>query len=128
MDEFGRTDIFYCIVDGDETKFQQDLVETENVNVSDKNGMTLLHFCSEYNRKSMAKRLIDKGAELNLTDKNGNSPLWKAVFNARGDYELVKILIDSGANPNSKNNADKSPLDFAKTIKDDQLIKLLQNG
>ena len=50
------------------------------------------------------------------------------MLNARGGYELVKILIDSGAKPNLKNNFDKNPLDFAKTIKDDQLIKLLQNG
>ena len=55
MDEFGRTDMFYYIIDGDETPFQLGLVETENVNVSDKNRMTLLHFCSEYNRISMAK-------------------------------------------------------------------------
>jgi ankyrin repeat protein len=127
MDELGRTDIFYSIVDGDETKFQQYLIETEDVNVSDKNEMTLLHFCSEYNRISMAKSLIEKGAELNLMDSHGNSPLWKAVFNARGNYELVQVLVDAGANTNSKNNADKSPLDFAKTIKDDQLIELLQN-
>ena len=50
------------------------------------------------------------------------------MFNARGDYELVKILIDSGAKPNLKNNAGKSPLDFAKTINNDQLTRLLQNG
>lgn len=127
-DEFGRTDIFYSVVNGDESQFLKLLATTDDINTKDKNEMTLLHFCAEYSRVSMAKSLIKRGIDLGAKDIYGNTPLWKAVFNSRGRYELAQLLIDHGANPNSANKAGKSPLDFATTIQDKELTKILTNG
>lgn len=53
--------------------------------------------------------------------------LWYAVFNANNDYRLVKLLVRYGADALSKNNAIRSPLDFAKQIKDTEMINILAN-
>ncbi len=125
MDEFGRTKIFYTIVDGDEAGFQAELSSVENINLQDNNGMTLLHFAAEYSQTFMARQLIDRGIDLEIKDKYGNTALWKAVFNARGNYELVRLLAEHGADVDSLNNAGRSPLIMAETMGDEEMVSIL---
>ena len=117
--------------------FQDDLSSPEflakvkamkNINKKFQKGMNLLHFACEYNAISLAKQLID--LKINIEEKNiyGNTPLWTAVFNARENYNLIDLLLLHKANPNSINDAKKTPLDFAVTIGDQILIKKLKNS
>lgn len=87
--------------------------------------MSLLHFCGEYTRVNFAEKLIEKRINVELKDKYGNSALCKAIFNYKGKYELVKLLIENGAIANSKNNEYKSPLELAILLGDEKLISLL---
>jgi len=48
------------------------------------------------------------------------------VHNGRGKYDMVKLLIKNGANPNSLNNEEISPLMFAETIGDKKMIEILR--
>ncbi|MGR3856643.1 ankyrin repeat domain-containing protein [Chryseobacterium indologenes] len=97
-----------------------------DINHSDQNGKTPLHFSAAHNDFESTKLLLaNELIEINKNDKYGNNPLWVAVFNARGYYDIVKLLKDFGADPNSKNNNNKSPLDFAKQIGDDEMIEIL---
>lgn len=43
-------------------------------------------------------KLIEKGGDVNALDRGGRSLLMQAV--AQGNKELVKILLDNGADPN----------------------------
>lgn len=52
---------------------------------------------AQHNAFELLKLLKDKGADLNCTDKNGNTPLALAVFNDRS--ELASQLFDLIANP-----------------------------
>ena len=45
-------------------------------------------------RQEMVRDMIDAGADVNLCDKCGNSPLHEAV--ERGNLRMVRILLDSG--------------------------------
>ena len=45
-----------------------------------------------------ALKLIDLKVDLNELDTDGHTPLHWAVF--RGDIDLVKLLLEAGANPN----------------------------
>ncbi|WP_426480166.1 ankyrin repeat domain-containing protein [Chryseobacterium sp. R2ACT005] len=97
-----------------------------DINHSDQNGKTPLHFSAAHSDFESTKLLLgNKLIEINKNDKYGNNPLWVAAFNARGYYDIVKLLKEFGADPNSKNNNNKSPLDFAKQIGDDEMIKIL---
>ncbi|MEM8887212.1 MAG: ankyrin repeat domain-containing protein [Bacteroidota bacterium] len=125
MDEFGRSDIFYTIVDNDYESFLRELSRLKNINIVDINACSLLHFCSEYSRLNFAERLLERKIDLELKDKHGNTALWTATFNARGNYELLQLLLEHEANPHSKNKVNRSPLDFAIIKGDERLMGLL---
>ena len=48
------------------------------------------------------KALLDKGADVNVKDNSGSTPLIYAARNGR--TEVLKALIDKGADVNLKNN------------------------
>ncbi len=96
-----------------------------NLNHQDKKGLTALHYIAEYGFLELAKILVEKGADINIKDSYGNNALWIATFNARGKYEMVSLFVKNGGDPFNKNNNNKSALDFAKQIGDDELIDIL---
>ncbi|MCH9693470.1 MAG: ankyrin repeat domain-containing protein [Gammaproteobacteria bacterium] len=91
----------------------------------DRDGCTALHFAVQEKHAEIIEMLLDGGADVGLTDSHGNAPLWRAVFDARGNYEFVRLLLRHGANPHAKNESDRSPMDFAQTIEDVELVALL---
>lgn len=98
-----------------------------NLDQKDVSGQTSLHHAALHNSYELAEKIIEYGGNLSIADSYGNEPLWTAVFNARGKYDIVKLYLKNGANPNHKNNSDRSPFDFAIQIKDPELIELLEN-
>ncbi|KKL06495.1 hypothetical protein LCGC14_2595480, partial [marine sediment metagenome] len=56
--------------------------------------------------------LIERGADMNVKDSNGTTPLQMAVYNGRA--EAVKLLIERGADINAKNNKGETALDIAR--------------
>lgn len=105
--------------------FLQKVRELKDVNKKYQKGLNLLHFTCEYNQIQLAKELLER--RINIEEKNiyGNTPLWTAVFNSKGEYEMVDLLLSYKADPNSINNADNTPLKFAITIDDKILIQKL---
>lgn len=100
-----------------------------NVNLRDLNtGATALHYCGLYNCYVIAEHVIGRNGKLDIIDNYGNQPLWTAVFNVKGKLErlqLVELFLKNRANKNHKNNAGRSPLDFANQVKYEPLLKLL---
>lgn len=90
--------------------------------------MNLLHFAAEYTEVNLAKELIKLGVRIEDKNNFGNTPLWTAVFNSNGNYDLVDLLLSNGANPNAINNANNTPLKFAETIQDEKLVEKLKNA
>jgi len=110
------------------TVFFEKVAKLENINKKFQRGMNLLHFACEYNNLELAEKLIAR--KINIEEKNdyGNTPLWTAVFNCKGKYELVDLLLANGADPESVNHAQNTPLKFAETIGDEALIEKLKRA
>jgi ankyrin repeat protein len=60
--------------------------------------------------------LINSGAKVDAADKYGNTPLGRATFNSRGRGEVIRILLDHGANRDLPNKSGVSPVKLANTI------------
>jgi len=64
-------------------------------------GMTCLLHASKYNNFDLVKMLVDRGAFLEVKNKDGNTALSLAQSN--GNTQIINFLIESGASQNSGN-------------------------
>lgn len=74
-----------------------------------------------YEQKNIFERNI------NYSNAYGRNLLQEVIVSCENTIavDLVKLLIRCGADALSKNNAIRSPLDFAKQIKDMEMINIL---
>ena len=82
--------------------------EGANVNASQGDGATALHWASHRNDLEAAKLLITAGADVNAANELGATPLWLAAIN--GSASMVKLLLDADANPNVALKLGETPL------------------
>ena len=70
--------------------------------------------------------LLDRGANPNLKNKQGGTPLmWAAVF---GHEDAARWLIEHGADPSLKDNDGMTARDWAIKNKREKLVALLQKA
>ncbi|MDR2635512.1 MAG: ankyrin repeat domain-containing protein, partial [Campylobacteraceae bacterium] len=107
----------------------------DNFKYSDNGDESLLFFALDY--PQYIKVLVDKGADVDYKNPDGETPLFYAIKN--NSYELVKLLIENGADVNHTarvtNNCDddtnsQTPFIAAAIAKSDiEILKLLvKNG
>ncbi len=97
-----------------------------DVDKSNNDGSTPLHFAAESQNVDLVKIIASNTNNINAVDKHGNSPMWVAVFNARGNYSIVEVLKEHKARVDTRNKYGKSPLDFATQIGDNKLLAILK--
>ena len=80
------------------------------------------------------KSLLDKGADINTRNENGDTALMMAVNRTR-DVKLVNLLLDKGADVNAKNNKNdkyklnQTALIYAAIYEETEIVKaLLERG
>ena len=127
LDGDGRTPLIHAAFEGKMEIVAAVLSNGANINHQDRNGWSALHFAVQERRLEAVEYLLAHGASVNLKDAYGNTPLWRATFDSRGTYDLVRLLVSHKSDPNSKNNAGNSPLDFAANIGDNTLVEILKS-
>ena len=116
QDGDGRTPLIQASINNNEPVVRVLLEAGAQVNVSDAIGGTALHYAAQASSLSIIKLLVANNAEVDAQDIHGNTPLWKAVFNSRGDHRSVGFLLSVGADRNKKNKNGKTPFDLASSI------------
>lgn len=98
-----------------------------DVTIQDRDGSTALHYAIEHKLPKVLQALLLKCPEaVFIADKYGNQPLWTAAFHASGDYEMVKMLLDFGADPKHLNKVSLAPLDISKRRGEPALLQLME--
>lgn len=115
-DEDGRTPVFSAVLGGSVALLGLLLESKADVNAKDQRGSTALHLAAEEVVPEAATLLIGRGADVNAQDEEGNTPLGRAVFSARGRYDVVRLLMKSGAKDDIPNVAGETPRQLAERL------------
>lgn len=95
---------------------------TTVVNTKDySSGETALHIVAKRGDATYARFLLQKGANPNLRDGRGNTPLMTAV--TANALPVVEVLIAGKANVNLGNQAGETPLIRAVQLRDLQMMR-----
>lgn len=87
-------------------------------------GWTPLIYSIYYNNPDGRELLLTHGADIFITDFSGRTVLMFAAFN--GDFELANQLLQKGVPSRAVDKLGRSALDFAKSCRHIQCIKLLE--
>jgi ankyrin repeat protein len=85
-----------------------------DVNSKNEYRITPLDFASQFGHRNdarVARLLIAHGADPNIPEQNGCTPLHRASMNGR--IEIVRLLIEYGTNVEVKDDKGRTPLDVA---------------
>ncbi|GLB50512.1 ankyrin repeat-containing protein [Neptunitalea sp. Y10] len=123
LDERGFTPLILACYRGN-TEVAKFLAEkTKQVDYTCDNGTALMAVCFKGNI-DLAKALLAHGANPNMGDEKGTTPLIYAV--QFQNHELVKLLLAAGADKTQKDHMGKSPFEYAVFTKNQEIIKLLK--
>jgi ankyrin repeat protein len=114
---------------------KQLLLHITDCNLLFNRGETLIHaIVNHYDHendkyiKKYIKILMDKGADFNLRNDNGDTPLWDEIGRI-GNKDICALLLHAGARIDIRINCGVSCLDIAVIRKNIELVKLfLQYG
>ena len=94
-----------------------------NVNATQADGMTALHWAVYHDQTHLTRQLIAADAEVNCRTNFGISPLTIACQN--GSESTVRLLLDHGADPNTTRDGDESVLATAARAANPDTVKAL---
>ncbi|MBM4092954.1 MAG: hypothetical protein FJ276_26625, partial [Planctomycetes bacterium] len=87
---------------------------------------TPLHFCADrQGHPDIADVLLSHGANIDVLDGNGNTPLYMAA--AKGNLPMTEFFLARGANVNSRNHRGETPLDGANSYGHRKVVSFLQS-
>jgi ankyrin repeat protein len=97
-------------------------------NKGDDEGLTPLHAAALDNNYIAAEILLFAGAQVDIEDNFGNTPLFRAVYSYQDDLSIISLLLQYGANPLQKNKAGISPYEFADKRSIISVVKFMEKN
>jgi len=105
-------DIFQDVCEGNLSRLDSLLNNTTDINMQNREGHSLLHMAIFCQQEEAASYLLKNNADVNITDKGGESPLYHSA-SRRDNNSLLNLLLSNKADPNIYNKFSESPLQMA---------------
>lgn len=116
VDRSGRGPLHYAAVSNDVEAVRRHLVAGADPNAEDKQRFRPLHMAAQQDSAEAALALLEAGAEVDAVNRHGNTALFVAVFNSRGDGRVITLLREHGADPFIANAHGQTPVGLARLI------------
>jgi len=117
---------FYLIQTGASLEAIELLVENGmDITYHNREGLGAIDYAIKYRRKDIVELCKSKGVDLSVSArKSGLTPLMLAAsFN---DIEMMKFLIEQGANPKTKDRYGMNAIDYATKLGQKGAVKFLE--
>lgn len=119
-------DVFEAAAFGDVDRLTEILSgEASLVNSYSGDGFTALHFAAFFGRPDAAALLIERGAEVDAFGRGWMTGTAMHSAVSRRHADVVRVLLDAGANPNVRQSAGWTPLHAAAMNGDLTSVELL---
>jgi N-acyl-D-amino-acid deacylase len=115
-------------MDNDTAAVKRLLAQGANPNEGRLIGSSALFFALGAFNIDVVEALIAAGADVNAIDRNGDTTLMFAAYNEAGDDRLVKRFLELKVDPNAKNKAGETALQWAMRRGDTPAVKALRNA
>jgi ankyrin repeat protein len=104
------------------------LLAQKNLDVNSRGaiGSTVLMSYVWREQAGIVKNLLDRGADPNLSDEDGDRALHGAAM--RGNADILRMLLAKGADPNAKNKLGGTALMWAGTYGHDEVARVLMEA
>lgn len=122
-----QSEIADAAMRGDMDAVRELVDQSADVNATQGDGATAMHWAAYRGNVDLARTLIEAGADPSVANRNGSTPLWLASTN--GDAAMIAVLLDAGADPNEPLPLGRSPLMLtARTGNADAVAAMIAGG
>lgn len=115
-DREGRTALHYAAADGLTQMANLLLRHGARAGAKDLHEITPLHFAVKAYAPAVARALLAHNAAIDSPDHEGNTPLHYAVAESFGRTEMIRTLLQIGADPHLRNRCGQSPIDLSRSM------------
>ena len=123
-DHNGETPLFKAIEFGHDQVAEELIISGANLEIRNVFQETPLHFASLLNNTKIVQLLLERKPNLHeAKDRDGNTPLFKAIF--AGLEQVAEQLIMSGADLTTRNNHQHGLLQLASCMGNTKIVQLL---
>jgi len=123
-DQQGKTPLHHAIETGHDHIAKYLIVQGADLDLKDENNDSLLHYAAFMGSLEIADMLLKKGVtSINEGDKENMTPLHLSC--ERGHPEIVKLLLDHGADIEAKDGMGRTPLAFTAGSRNMEVVHIL---